>query len=137
LLPDGRVLIASGLDNGVTISSAELFQIPKLTVNSIGSGSITADTGVFAWTGSTGTAFYATGTAVQLTASPAIGYSFTGWSGGCTGSAICQVSMDAAKQISATFTIKQYSVAFKAVANGSLDGNTNQIVSHGASTTTV
>jgi hypothetical protein len=40
-----------------------------------------------------------------LTATPAANNSFGGWSGGCTGnSATCQVTMDATKAVTATFT---------------------------------
>ena len=42
--------------------------------------------------------------AVTLTAAPATGSSFAGWSGDCTGAATtCQLTMDAAKNATATF----------------------------------
>lgn len=44
------------------------------------------------------------GTSVVLTASPAAGYKFTGWSNGCAGTAsTCTVVMTAAKSVTATF----------------------------------
>lgn len=47
---------------------------------------------------------YASGTAVGLTAIPASGYAFKGWSGACTGtSASCSVSMTVARSVIATF----------------------------------
>jgi uncharacterized repeat protein (TIGR02543 family) len=47
---------------------------------------------------------YPNGTNVSLTASPASGYVFAGWSGACTGTGTCTVSMTAARSVTATFT---------------------------------
>ncbi|GAM11402.1 BNR/Asp-box repeat protein [Geobacter sp. OR-1] len=47
--------------------------------------------------------FYPPGSIVTLTATPAAGFAFSGWSGACTGTGICQVTMDAAKTVFATF----------------------------------
>ena len=46
---------------------------------------------------------YASGTSVTLTATPATGNSFTGWSGACSGTGTCTVSMTAARSVAATF----------------------------------
>ena len=43
------------------------------------------------------------GTVVTVTATPATGSTFTGWSGACSGSGACSVTMDAAKSVTATF----------------------------------
>ncbi len=48
---------------------------------------------------------YAAGTSVQLTATPASGYVFSGWSGACTGtSTTCTVVVSATATATATFT---------------------------------
>ena len=50
------------------------------------------------------TANYSSGTAVTLTATPASGSAFAGWSGACTGTAAtCTVSMSAARTVTASF----------------------------------
>ncbi len=46
---------------------------------------------------------YDNGQAVVLAAAPAVGSSFGGWSGACSGSAPCALTMDADKQATATF----------------------------------
>lgn len=48
---------------------------------------------------------YAHGTAVALIASPAAGSAFAGWSGDCAGTGGCQVTMDAAKAVTASFDL--------------------------------
>jgi N-acetylneuraminic acid mutarotase len=48
---------------------------------------------------------YDAGTMVTLTPEPASGYTFTNWSGACTGTGTCQVTMDAAKSVTATFAL--------------------------------
>ena len=69
-----------------------------------GSGVVTSDTGGIDC-GSTCSADFADGTSVTLTASADEGSSFDGWSGGgCSGTGSCQLTMDAAKSVTATFT---------------------------------
>ena len=65
-------------------------------------------------------------TVVQLTATPAVGYSFTGWSGGATGTTNpVSVTMNAAKSVTATFAIKTYALTITSV-NGTVVKNPNQ-----------
>ncbi len=74
-----------------------------LTINeaSAGSGTVTG-TGIYC--GGDCTESYASGTTVTLTATPANGSTFTGWSGACSGTGACTITMDAAKSVTATFT---------------------------------
>jgi protein MpaA len=54
--------------------------------------------------GSTCSAVFPSGTEVSLTATPASGSTFAGWSGaGCLGTGSCQVTMSAAESVTATF----------------------------------
>ncbi len=53
--------------------------------------------------GATCSTTYDHGTVVTLTATPAATSSFTGWSGACTGTGTCTVTMDAARSVTASF----------------------------------
>jgi hypothetical protein len=48
---------------------------------------------------------YAAGTEVTLTATPSGGFAFTGWSGSCTGTSTCVVTMSATRNVGATFSL--------------------------------
>ena len=76
-----------------------------LTVSKAGSGSGTvtsADGGINC--GSSCSDSYAQGTTVTLTATPAAGSTFAGWSGGgCSGTGTCVVTMSSTQSVTATF----------------------------------
>ncbi|PIV43335.1 MAG: hypothetical protein COS26_00685, partial [Candidatus Nealsonbacteria bacterium CG02_land_8_20_14_3_00_40_11] len=70
-----------------------------------GSGTVTSDPlGIDC--GSDCTENYASGTLVALSAAPASDSDFAGWSGACSGTGICQVSMIDNKSVTATFNLK-------------------------------
>ncbi|HTU85922.1 MAG TPA: hypothetical protein VMF57_10130 [Solirubrobacteraceae bacterium] len=100
----------------------------RLTVSKAGSGSGTAtsaDGGIDC--GGRCSDAYASGTVVMLTATPASGSTFAGWSGaGCSGTGTCVVTMSAAQNVTATFnTIPPVTVEIesdKAMVSG---GRTN------------
>jgi hypothetical protein len=58
---------------------------------------------------------YVSGTKVALTATPASGSVFAGWSGACTGTGTCSVTMDTAKSVAATFSLVRFSTALTAI----------------------
>ncbi|MBL8260204.1 MAG: hypothetical protein JNM60_10385, partial [Candidatus Competibacteraceae bacterium] len=65
---------------------------------------------------------FASGASVTLTATPASGSTFAGWSGACTGTGTCTVPMSAAKAVKATFNktqAKSNTYTFKVVLSGS------------------
>ena len=73
-----------------------------LTVSKSGSGSVTSSpAGINC--GADCSEAYNEGTAVTLTATAAAGSHFVGWSGACTGTGACHVTMSAAKSVTATF----------------------------------
>ncbi len=72
-----------------------------------GAGTVTSDVGGIDC-GSACTASVEHGTTVTLTATPASSSSFTGWTGACTGTGPCVVTMSQARSGAATFTLKAY-----------------------------
>jgi uncharacterized repeat protein (TIGR02543 family) len=74
-----------------------------LTVSKTGSGTVTSNPAGISC-GATCSANYNSGTSVTLTATPDSGYTFAGWSGACTGTGSCTVSMDSSKSVTETFT---------------------------------
>ncbi len=80
----------------------DLLPTYTLTAKLSGSGAVTS-TPAGIYCGVDCTAAYAGDTAVALTPSPAVGYTFSGWSGACTGTGACVVPMSAAKTVTATF----------------------------------
>jgi hypothetical protein len=73
-----------------------------LTVNVVGSGSVTKVPDQ---------ATYTVGTVVQLTAAPAVGWSFSGWSGGLSGSANpASITVSGNMAVTATFVQSQFTL---------------------------
>jgi len=74
-----------------------------LTKSGTGTGTVASSPPGIAC-GASCSADFASGTAVSLTATPDPGSTFAGWSGACSGTGACSVTMDAAKSVSANFT---------------------------------
>jgi hypothetical protein len=51
------------------------------------------------------TANYNGGTVITLTATPNTNYTFSGWSGACSGTGACSVTMNSAQSVTATFAV--------------------------------
>jgi uncharacterized repeat protein (TIGR02543 family) len=58
------------------------------------------------------------GTVVALTATPSASSTFAGWSGACSGTGACHVTINEANDVTATFILKQYTVAASANVPG-------------------
>jgi uncharacterized repeat protein (TIGR02543 family) len=65
---------------------------------------------------------YTSGTTVTLTAAPVGGHTFAGWSGACAGTGSCQVTMDQARSVSATFMAPTTTYLLTVTGAGSGDG---------------
>ncbi|MDP3769884.1 MAG: PHB depolymerase family esterase [Candidatus Sungbacteria bacterium] len=95
---------------------------PTLTTSVTGSGSITG-TGINC--GADCTEKYASGASITLTATPSTGYTFSGWSGVCTGTkTTCTITMDTDKSAGANFVLPPVKKIFisSAVYTGNLGG---------------
>ena len=92
-----------------------------LTVGTLGNGAGTVTgTGINCGVNCTQTFNY--GTMVTLTPTASTGSSFTAWSGACTGTGACTVTMDMARSVSATFTLDTFTLTVAAVGNGTITG---------------
>jgi hypothetical protein len=69
-----------------------------------GAGTVTSSPGGISC-GSTCSATFVSGTTVKLTAIPLPDSRFTGWSGACSGTGACAVTMNAEKTVTAAFTL--------------------------------
>jgi hypothetical protein len=106
----------------------------KLTVTTTGSGSGTVTSSPAGINcGLTCSALYEEATEVTLTATPASGSTFSGWSGsGCSGTASCKVTMSEAKSAAAEFTEEESGPVFHkltvtVIGNGEVSANTGTI----------
>ena len=94
-----------------------------LQVTRTGSGTVTsAPAGISC--GADCSEVYNSGTSVTLSAAPASGYTFGGWSGaGCSGTGTCTVSMTAARTVSANFTVNTYALTVSVQGSGSVSSS--------------
>jgi uncharacterized repeat protein (TIGR02543 family) len=77
-------------------------------------------------------ATYASGTVVSLTAVPATGYQFTGWSGDLTGTANpASITMNSAKNVTANFTSNPLTLTMSNDGHGSTTPATSAVVTYG------
>jgi hypothetical protein len=93
---------------------------PAVTVTRAGNGSGTVTSnpaGIDC--GTTCAASYVPGTLLVLDAAPAVGSTFTGWSGGaCAGTGSCQITVNDATTVIATFALEQHTLTVNPAGNG-------------------
>ena len=99
------------------VTATFAIQTPLLTVTNGGNGTITSSPMGIACGGDC-TESFDYNTVVTLTPTPATGYSFGGWTGACTGTGACMVTMTQAATVNATFTINRYTLTTVLVGSG-------------------
>jgi photosystem II stability/assembly factor-like uncharacterized protein len=100
-------IIYAGTWGGGVFKSSPAEGPPSLHISKSGTGdgSVTSNpSGIDC--GSTCTGTYNQGTSVTLTATPSSGSVFAGWSGACSGTGDCVVTMDSHKSVTATFNLQ-------------------------------
>ena len=118
----GTSLTCTTTVNNAATTTATFLTPFKLTLRTTGLGSVTSNPA--------GTTFLS-GTVLTLTAAPAAGQNFTGWSGGCAGTALtCTVTISADTAVTAAFTgtvapppAASYKLVVKLNGNGKVTTN--------------
>ena len=113
----GTCLVTMAMAESVTATFTQITY--SLSVTLSGSGMVTSTPSGISC-GSTCSASFDSGASVTLNETPASGWSFTSWSGACTGSGSCQVTMSAAKSVTATFTQITYTLSAGVSGSGTV-----------------
>ncbi|MCW4001234.1 MAG: PQQ-binding-like beta-propeller repeat protein [Candidatus Bathyarchaeota archaeon] len=139
ITPDAGFSIADVQVNGVPLGPLASYKFSNLmanatihatfspntytiTLNTIGSGSISRNS----------SEPYVYGQAVNLTASPSIGWVFSGWSGDASGKSNPEtIIMDSNKTVTATFIQNAYILTVNTVGEGSVQRNATEPYSYG------
>jgi hypothetical protein len=93
-------------------------EILTVTRAGLGSGTVTSSPASINC-GTTCSALFTGGTVVTLTATPGPNSTFTGWSGDCSGTAACTVTMDTAHNVTATFEPSSFALQVVITGTGS------------------
>ncbi len=94
-------VVNQSTDHTVTVTFTRAYTLTVARAGS-GSGTVTSSPAGISC-GADCVDSYASGTAVSLTAVAAAGSTFTGWSGACTGTGTCSLTMSAVRAVTATF----------------------------------
>ena len=99
------------ITDNTTVTAAFTDKFYALTLEVAGQGTVAKDPDATT---------YLYGTQVTLTPTPAAGWSFSSWSGACTGSEACVVTMEDNKSVTATFTQNDYTLTVEVVGQGTV-----------------
>lgn len=103
--------------HNITVNFSLNRYLLSITKSGTGTGTVTSVDGINC--GSDCSEEYDHGTVVTLTANPSIGSTFTGWmGGGCSGTGTCEVTMDEAKTVNATFLLGTDILIVEKAGNG-------------------
>lgn len=108
-----------GIDNlTLDLSTVAPPETLSVTKDGTGAGSVTSSPAGISC-GSDCSQAYTSGTPVALFAAPATSSTFAGWSGACSGTGACEVTMDQARTVTAIFTLKRHTLEVTKDGNGS------------------
>ena len=119
----GSCVVQMNSNKSVTASFSQNAVKYRLNTSKTGNGTVTVDPAGTSC--GTNCSEYTTGTPVTVTATADSGYTFTAWSGACTGTGACTIPMTANRSVSATFTEdkKYYTLAASKEGNGTINGS--------------
>jgi uncharacterized protein (TIGR03437 family) len=101
----GNCTVTMNSNQSVTATFNLTVVSETLTITTSGTGSGTVSSSPPGTSCGSGCLTYATGTVVTLTATPSAGSTFAGWSGACSGTASCTVSMNSNQAVTAAFNL--------------------------------
>jgi hypothetical protein len=108
----------SNRPTGTCVTGATSGQILAVIKDGTGSGTVASSpAGINC--GPTCAASFSTGTMVTLTPTASADSTFTGWSGACSGTGACTVTMDQARSVTATFTLQTHTLTVAGNGTGS------------------
>ena len=108
------------INDDTTVTASFALRWFDLVVTSAGNGSGAVSSSPAGINCGSGCQTYDAHTQVTLTASPAADSTFTGWAGGgCSGTGTCQITMNAAAQVTATFALRRFDLVVTRAGNGS------------------
>jgi hypothetical protein len=107
----------------------------SVTLSGSGSGSVTSSPAGINCPAACSANFRKVGTMVTLTATPASGSRFVGWSGACSGAGTCVVTMSQAESVTATFT-QVFALSVTIAGGGTVTSSPSGITCPGTCSTT-
>jgi len=114
------------------IPSSQQYALTVSNASGTGLGTVTSSPAGLSC-GSDCSELYNAGTVVTLSAVPDVSSTFSGWSGACTGTGSCSVTMNAAKSVNAVFNFKTYTITASAGAGGSISPSGSVFANYGVS----
>ena len=114
-LPDSEDLQPAVFDSSICQGASQ----NTLSVSVAGQGTVTSSDNGIACPAACSAGYQ--GGDVSLTPHPAAGWRFTGWSGDCTGTANCSLSMSQSRSVSATFEPITFALNVVVAGSGTVD----------------